>query len=145
MQWLRNRSVTVGPMSSQHCEVRLTRRYDAAPAEVWGALTDHDSLGRWLAGVVELELAVGGAIVLALPGDGGLIEAQVREVETERVLELHWSRIGEERSVVRFELERDGDGTLLVLDHRRIDEPVGMAYIARWSRALARLDRELGA
>ncbi len=67
----------------------------------------------------------------------------MREVEAERVLELDWSHAEEPRSVVRFELEPDGDGTLLVLDHRRIDEPVGMAYIARWTRAFAQLDREL--
>ncbi len=59
------------------------------------------------------------------------------------MLELDWSHAEEERSVVRFELEPDGDGTLLVLDHRRIEEPVGMAYIARWTRAFARLDQEL--
>jgi uncharacterized protein YndB with AHSA1/START domain len=130
-------------MSTGHCAVRLTRRYAAAPSEVWDALTDRESLGRWLASVVDVQLVAGGAFVLALPGDGGRIDARVREVEAERVLELDWSHAEEERSVVRFELAPDGDGTLLVLDHRRIDEPVGMAYIARWTRAFARLDREL--
>ena len=130
-------------MSSGHCEVRLTRRYDAAPAEVWGALTDRASLARWLARVVEVELVPGGAFVLALPGDGGRIDARVREVEAQRVLELDWALGGEARSIVRFELEPDGDGTRLVLDHRRIDEPVGMAYIARWTRAVRRLERAL--
>ena len=130
-------------MNDGPCAVRLRRRYAAAPAEVWQALTERESLARWLAGVVEVQLVAGGAFVLALPG-GGRIHARVREVEVERVLELDWSQAEEERSVVRFELEPDGDGTLLVLDHRRIEEPVGMAYIARWTRALARLDRELG-
>lgn len=130
--------------SEGHCEVRLTRRYDAAPGEVWDALTDHASLGRWLAGVVEVDVVPGGAFVLALPA-GGTIDARVREVRHGSVLELDWDLAGEEPSVVRFELEPDGDGTLLVLDHRRIDEPVGMAYIQRWSRAFARLDRELAA
>jgi hypothetical protein len=44
---------------------------------------------------------------------------------------------------VRFELAGDGAGTLLVLDHRLIDEPAGMAYMARWTRALDRLDTEI--
>jgi len=131
-------------MSRGHCEVRLTRRYDSTPAEVWGALTDPTSLGRWLARAVDVELVAGGAFVLALPGDGGLVQARVRELETQRVLELDWSHADEERSVVRFELAADGEGTVLVLDHRRIDEPIGMAYITRWSQALERLDRELG-
>jgi len=132
-------------MSQRHCAVRLTRRYTASPSEVWDALTDRESLGRWLASVVDVQLVTGGAFVLALPGDGGRIEARVRELEAERVLELDWSHAEEERSVVRFELESDGDGTLLVLDHRRIDEPVGMAYISRWTRAFRQLDRELAA
>ena len=132
-------------MSRGHCAVRLTRRYDAAPGEVWDALTDPASLARWLARVVEAELVPGGALVLALPGDGGLIDARVREVEAHRMLELDWAHAGEERSIVRFELEPDGDGTRLVLDHRRIDEPVGMTYISRWTRAIQRLERELAA
>jgi uncharacterized protein YndB with AHSA1/START domain len=130
-------------MSRGHCEVRLTRRYDAAPAEVWEALTDPASLGRWLAQAVDVQLVAGGAFVLALPGNGGLIEGRVREVAAPRVLELDWRPADEDRSVVRFELAPDGDGTVLVLDHRRIDEPIGMAYITRWSRTLDRLDREL--
>ncbi len=131
--------------SDGHCAVRLTRRYAATPAEVWRALTDGDSLARWLADVVEIELVAGGALVLALPAGGGRIDARVRAIEAGSVLELDWSYAGEDTSVVRFELEPDGDGTLLVLDHRRIDEPVGMAYIQRWSRAIARLDTELRA
>jgi uncharacterized protein YndB with AHSA1/START domain len=130
-------------MSREHCEVRITRRYDAGPAEVWDALTDPASLGRWLARAVDVQLVDGGAFVLALPGDGGLIEARVRELAAPHVLELDWRHADEERSVVRFELAPDGDGTMLVLDHRRIDEPIGMAYITRWSRALERLGGEL--
>jgi uncharacterized protein YndB with AHSA1/START domain len=132
-------------MGQRHCEVRVTRRYAAAPGEVWEALTDADSLGRWLAQVVDVELAAGGPFVLALPDAGGRIDARVRTIDPERLLELDWSHAGEPRSVVRFELAPDGDGTLLVLDHRQIDEPVGMRYIQRWDRAFARLDRELGA
>jgi len=124
------------------CEVRLTRRYAATPAEVWAALTDPDSIGRWLARAIEVDLAPRGALELAMPGDAR-ITASVREVEPERVLELDWIYAGEDSSVVRFELAPDGDGTLLVLDHRRIDEPLGMSYISRWTAALARFANEL--
>jgi uncharacterized protein YndB with AHSA1/START domain len=130
-------------MSSGHCEVRLRRHYNAPPAEVWGALTEPDSLARWLARPLDVELVAGGAFVLELPGGGGQIDARVRTVQDGRVLELDWGHADEARSVVRFELHADGDGTLLTLDHRRIDEPVGMAYISRWTNALDRLDREL--
>jgi uncharacterized protein YndB with AHSA1/START domain len=121
------------------CELRLTRRYDATPAEVWAALTEPDSLGRWLAATVAIELAPGGAFELAIG-----VGARVRALEPERMLELDWRFADEDPSVVRFELAADGDETLLVLDHRRIDERFGMTYISRWTSALTRFARELG-
>lgn len=121
------------------CSVRLTRRYDASQAEVWAALTDPDSLARWLAHPRRVDLSPGGALELELHG-AGTIAAVVREVEPGRVLELDWRYESEDASIVRFELATDGDGTLLVLDHRRIDERFGMLYIARWQGAIARFE-----
>lgn len=131
-------------MTPRHCSVRLTRRYDASPAEVWGALTEPESIARWLARPRAFELAAGGAFELELP-DRNVISGGVREVEPGRVLELDWRYADEDASVVRFELAEDGDGTVLVLDHRQIDEVVGMAYMTRWSGLFTRLDRELRA
>ena len=122
-------------MDLGRCELRLTRRYDATPAEVWAALTDAGSIARWLAPVLDLELTPGGAFVLA---NG--VDARVVEVEPERVLELDWRVAGEEPSVVRMELRADdGGGTVLALGHARIAAPLGMTYISRWSHALDRL------
>jgi uncharacterized protein YndB with AHSA1/START domain len=122
---------------SDYCAVRLTRTYPAAPAVVWAVLTEPESLGRWLARAGEIELAPGGSFEV------GRVEARVREVDPERMLELDWSQPGEEASIVRFELVPDGGGTRLVLDHSRVHEPVGMSYIARWTGTLARLESEL--
>jgi len=120
------------------CSLRLTRRYAAAPGEVWGALSDPESLARWLAVPEVIELRRGGRFELELHG-GGRVEGRVREIEPGRVLELDW-RFGEEKpSVVRFELSADGEGTVLVLEHSRIEEPLGMMYIARWTGAIERL------
>ena len=131
-------------MDSGTCELRLTRRYEATPAEVWRVLTEPASIARWLATPVDVELASGGAFELAL-GNGGRIDARVREVVHERVLELDWRHGGEERSVVRFELRPEDGGTVLVLDHGRIEAPLGMTYISRWGRMLDRLDAEVAA
>jgi uncharacterized protein YndB with AHSA1/START domain len=120
------------------CSLRLTRRYAAAPAEVWSVLTDPGSLARWLA-VPRAELRRGGRFELELSRQG-CVQARVREVEPGRVLELDWRLDGEGPSVVRFELSEEEGGTVLVLEHRLIEEPVGMAYIARWEGALERLD-----
>jgi uncharacterized protein YndB with AHSA1/START domain len=123
---------------NRQCSVRLTRRYEATPGQVWKALTEPDALARWLGRPDEVELEPGGSFVLRLP-EGDRVEGRVREVEPERVLELDWSRPGEEPSLVRFELAADGEaGTVLVVDHSRIDERLGMGYAQRWTDWLAR-------
>ena len=129
-------------MPARHCTVRLTRRYDASPEEVWGALTEPQSIARWLARPRAIELTAGGAFELELP-DASVIAGGVRELEPGRVLELDWQYGGEDASIVRFELAEDGDGTLLVLDHRQINEVIGMTYISRWEGLLARFEREV--
>jgi uncharacterized protein YndB with AHSA1/START domain len=121
-----------------YCEVRLTRTYRAAPTEVWATLTEPRSLRRWLAVPGQIELVRGGAFEV------GSVKGRVREVEPERVLEVDWRHADEEPSIVRFELHPAGDGTRLVLDHRRVSEPVGMSYISRWTTALDRFSRYVG-
>jgi len=120
------------------CSLRLTRRYAAAPEEVWATLSDPESLARWLAAPHVIELCRDGRFELELPG-GGRIEGRVREIEPGRVLELDWRYGEEEPSIVRFELSRDSEETVLVLEHSRIEEPLGMVYIARWTGMLERL------
>jgi uncharacterized protein YndB with AHSA1/START domain len=100
------------------CSLRLTRRFAEPPAEVWQALTDPESLARWLR-----------------PG----FEVPHAGVEPGRVLELDWRPPGEEPSVVRIELSEHGEGTVLVLDHERIEADCGMNGLRFWTAALARL------
>jgi uncharacterized protein YndB with AHSA1/START domain len=103
------------------CAARFTRRYDAAVDELWHALTDPESLRRWLA-----------------PPPG----VTVARTEPHRVLELDWSPPGEPPSLVRIELHAEGDGTVLVLEHSRIDATLGMRYLHDWANALDRFNRQ---
>ena len=125
------------------CALRLTRYYRASPADVWAALTDPTSLARWLGAVAGGALLPGSALELPLNG-GDVLRAEVRALETERLLELDWAAPGEEPSVVRFELRPDGDGTTVALDHRLIDARAGMQAMSRWETHLGRLDAMLG-
>jgi uncharacterized protein YndB with AHSA1/START domain len=124
------------------CEVRLTRHYRAAPDEVWAALTDPDSLGRWLAAAVEIDLRSGGSFRLQLT-ERERMDGRVRAVEPPRTLELDWMRTGEEPSIIRFVLSPEGDGTELVLEHLRIEAQIGMRYMAVWERRLRAFDAEV--
>jgi uncharacterized protein YndB with AHSA1/START domain len=105
----------------EECSARFTRRYAQAPDEVWRALTEPESLARWLR-----------------PG----FDVPQTEVEPGRVLELDWRPPGEEPSVVRIELSPDGAGTVLVLEHARIEAARGMVAMRFWVGALAGLPLE---
>jgi uncharacterized protein YndB with AHSA1/START domain len=126
------------------CEVRFTRYYGAPPDEVWDALTAPESLARWLAQPTEIELRPGGVFRLQL-SQRETMDGRVRAADPPRLLELDWKRGGEEPSVLRFDLKPDGQGTVLVLDHRRIDATIGMLYMSVWERRLRNLDSEVGA
>jgi len=109
------------------CAVRLTRYYAAEPAAVWAALTEPASLARWLGPMA------------------ASFETSVRAAEAGSFVELDWAPPGEPPSVVRFELRAEGEGTALVLDHRRVEARLGMRAMRLWERHLAQLDAELGA
>ena len=112
-------------MAEELAALRLTRRYSASIEEVWRALTDPEAMSRWLA-----------------PPDE--VEAQLRTVEQGRVLELDWHRRGERDSLVRLELASDDAGTVLVLDHSRLDARMCMGYFAFWAPRLDRFGEAVG-
>jgi uncharacterized protein YndB with AHSA1/START domain len=125
--------------------VRFERRYDASPAEVWSALTEPKRLARWLADV-ELDLRVGGEYVLRFSpnDDSQMTRGKVLALEPERLLELTWLYPGEEDTVLRLELRPDGEGTVLVLDHRGLPAEAAAGYGGGWHAHLDSLEAHLG-
>jgi uncharacterized protein YndB with AHSA1/START domain len=124
--------------------VRVQRRYDAAPDEVWAALTDPASLARWLAPAGRVELREGGAFELDFPAEGSRMSGRVRAIDPERVLELEWNYPGEPPSLVRLSIEPADDGTRLVVDHRGLERALATGYGEGWQRHLEQLRGILG-
>jgi uncharacterized protein YndB with AHSA1/START domain len=124
--------------------IRFERRYDAAPQEVWSALTEPERMARWLA-EAELDLRVGGAYALRFSDEEDQTAVgEILAVEPERLLELTWEYPGEPNTVVRFELRPDGDGTILVLDHRGLPAEAAPGYGGGWHAHLDSLEAHLG-
>jgi uncharacterized protein YndB with AHSA1/START domain len=115
-------------VAEEHAALRFTRRYSASLDEVWRALTEPDSISRWL----------------GPPDDVEARSRSMRTVESGRVLELDWTRRGESDSLVRFELAPDGAGTVLVVDHSRLDARVCMGYLSFWAPRLDRFGEAVG-
>jgi len=60
--------------------------------------------------------------------------------EPPRLLEVEWHYEGEDQSVLRIELQPQGERTLLVLDHRLLQAGQAAGYGAGWHAYLDALD-----
>jgi len=87
---------------------------DAAPAEVWDALTEEALLGEWLADEVELEAEPGGEIVCRY-ADGEERRGEVELVEEAERLAWEWRREGGAPSRVELVLDAVADRTRLTI------------------------------
>lgn len=115
----------------QHRAIRLERVYDAAPAEVWTAITTSGQIERWLAEVRAGVIEPGETFELEMCDEPlEIAHCRVRTWQPERVLELDWDYPGELASRLRLELIPDEAGTRLVLDHAGVES--GSDYAAGW-------------
>jgi uncharacterized protein YndB with AHSA1/START domain len=88
--------------------VRMERRYPAAPADVWEALTDPDRIRRWLM-PISGNLRLGGHFQLEGNAGGNILRC-----EPPRLLQVTF---GGETSLVEVRLAADGRDTVLTLVH----------------------------
>lgn len=95
-------------------KARLERFLAQDQWKVWAMLTDPDRIVEWLA-PGRIELRKGGAAKLDFIDSGIVIDSVVSEFEPLRLLEYSWSKPGERKRPVRWELAPDGAGTRLTL------------------------------
>jgi uncharacterized protein YndB with AHSA1/START domain len=126
---------------------RVTRsvELDAAPAEVWGALTEEALLAEWLADEVELDAEPGGEIVCRY-ADGEERHGEVELVEEAERLAWSWRREDGGPSRVELVLDAVAERTrLTVIETSTVFEttPYGtsgpLLLAATWGAPLARL------
>ncbi len=123
--------------------LRFARRLAHPPQRVWSALTEAEQIGRWFMPGM-LEPHVGGRVKFESEEEGGTL-GEVTVWDPPRQLEYSWLRGGGDgpRSVVRWRLDPDGEGTVLTLEHRGVDRAVASGYGAGWHDFLDRLSRHL--
>jgi uncharacterized protein YndB with AHSA1/START domain len=116
-------------------EVVFERRFKASRERIWQALTDPAELAGWLA-PAEIDLRVGGSVLLRFEeGDERGTITELRELE---VIAYTWNE-GQTDSTVRFELQNDGDGTRLRLQHTFDGEVDLSSYGGGWHHHLEQL------
>jgi uncharacterized protein YndB with AHSA1/START domain len=133
-----------GPTNAE--QVTRSVDLDAAPAEVWDALTEEALLGEWLADEVELEAEPGGEIVCRY-ADGKERRGEVELVEeAERLAWSWWREDGEGPSRVELVLDAVADTrtrlTVIETAPLRVASPLLAA--GAWGPPLARLRAAVG-
>ena len=136
-----------GPAAERADAERVSRsvELDAAPAEVWDALTEEALLAEWLADEVEIEAEPGGAIVCRY-ADGEERRGEVELVEEAERLAWSWRREGgAQPSRVELVLDAVAERTrLTVIETPTVFETApfgtsGPLLAVTWSAPLTRL------
>jgi uncharacterized protein YndB with AHSA1/START domain len=117
--------------------LRFERHYDATPDEVWAALTEPESIRRWLLAEAVLEPRVGGVFALDWSADDRA-DGRVRVWDPPLALEVDWIEPSVQ-SVLRIELSAAESGTMLVLDHRNVASDAAVGMGAGWHAHLEAL------
>jgi uncharacterized protein YndB with AHSA1/START domain len=119
--------------------LRFRRRFAHPPEKVWRALVEPEHLAAWFPTTIDGERAVGARLRFRHPEDMfEPFDGAMLAFEPPSLLEFEWGP-----DVLRFELQADGDGTLLLFSDTL--EELGKAARdgAGWHECLDRLAYEL--
>lgn len=109
--------------------LRMERRLTHPPEKVWRALVEPARLADWFPTTMTPELRAGGAVEFGF-GDAGT----VTELRPGRLIAYTWGT-----DHLSWEVQPDGDGTLLVLVHTFDDRAGAASFAAGWHTCLAAL------
>jgi uncharacterized protein YndB with AHSA1/START domain len=116
--------------------LRMERRLAHPPPMVWRALTEPGHLTQWFPSDVEMEPRVGGKVRFPFRrGEGEVMEGEVTEWNPPHVLAYTW-----DDDLLRWELEPESLGTVLVLTHTFADRPGAAGFAAGWDACISRVD-----
>jgi uncharacterized protein YndB with AHSA1/START domain len=123
--------------------LRFERRLAKPPEAVWTALTEPESIARWLA-TAEVEPRAGGRFHLDFHGGQSIVDGRITRWEPHCLIEYSWpEKNANGASLVRWELFPAGAGTRLVLTHR-LDAGGDLAdFASGWHWHLDALDKAL--
>lgn len=94
-------------------QLQFVRRLGHSPQKVWRALTEDEHLEAWFPTTIEGERAVGAKLRFSFreSDEAPVLDGEMLVYEPPSVLEFAWG----DDDILRFELEPDGDGTILTL------------------------------
>lgn len=125
------------------------RRLPHPPEAVWKALTDPADLAAWYMTKAVIDGKVGGNVDF-ISGPSRLhVTGRILTWNPPKVFEHEWKvaprqelPTGED-AVIRWELKRDGDGTILHLEHRKLNRATALGFAPGIHAFMDRLEAHL--
>ena len=125
------------------------RRLAHPPEEVWKALTDPEELSKWYMSKATIEGREGGLVDLIAGLSRIHVTGRILTWDPPNVFEHEWKveprpelKSGED-AVIRWELRGDGEGTILHLQHRRLNRMTALGFAPGTHAYLDRLEAQL--
>lgn len=116
---------------------------------VWDALTEPEHLARWYMTRARLDAREGGSIEYWSGPAQYHVTGKILAWQPPRLFEHEWNVEPQkglpkgEKSIVRWELTPDGEGTLLRITHKRLTRPTAIGFLSGIHAFLDRLENEL--
>ncbi|WP_297984329.1 SRPBCC domain-containing protein [uncultured Chryseobacterium sp.] len=108
-----------------HDNVVVKQRVNAPVEKVWNALTDKSEMKNWYFDIPDFELGVHNEFNFYEPGGENKFHhhGEILEIEPNAKLKHTWSypEFSKEKTLVKWELERDGDATNVTLTHKGLE------------------------
>ncbi len=127
----------------------FARRLAHPIEEVWDTLTNPEHLASWYMTKARLEGRAGGEIDYVSGISQFHVTGKILTWDPPRVYEHEWNVEPQkylphgERSIVRWELTPDGDGTILRLTHRHLTPETAKGFVSGTHVFLERLEQYL--
>jgi uncharacterized protein YndB with AHSA1/START domain len=114
-------------------QLRYHRTLGHSPEKVWQALTEPADLAAWFPTDIEGQRATGAALRFPFRnGEGPTLDGEMLRYEPPAVLEFRWGN----DETLRFELQPDGQGTLLTFVNTFADLGKAARDAAGWHTCL---------
>jgi uncharacterized protein YndB with AHSA1/START domain len=134
-------------VDGEQAVLEFERRLPFPVEAVWAAITDPEQRAQWF-GPTTIDGRAGGSIEMnptgpPLPPRQKKMTGRILIWDPPHVLEHEWRQPIVEEGVVRYELRRDGDGTLLRFTHRGLSARNANGFLGGTRSYLDRLAAHL--
>ncbi|WP_434981561.1 SRPBCC family protein [Daejeonia sp. YH14] len=108
-----------------HYNVIIKEKINAPVEKVWKALTDRNLMKGWFFDIPDFELEEHHQFNFFEPGDGKKFHhhCEILQIVPMHKLKYSWSypEFSKDKTLVKWELEDDDDGTMLTLTHKGLE------------------------